>query len=248
MNCVRIYRSYEKPAVGNDETAQFALELVLPCESKAGWDSGLCITAACRFMAIGRPIVRIFDICDRNCRLGIYDLVVCRAAFVSVIIRSNLQGHSIFMFRSQGTESAQLCLGVARAIVGRSVNKSVAGHDSVKTAASYPVVCSPVLSGDINEFDAGPGRHNKLLGCLGAIASMMEPVCIYVGWELSFDLACVNVPSCKDARMTAARGSSGPGQAIDYKKVVRTIVPGRFVIGCPQCPACLGREGGQRSR
>ena len=88
------------------------------------------------------------------------------------------------------------------------IRQAVARHDPVKASAADPVMNVPVLLRRIDEFDAGPGRHDETVRRLGDVAAMVEPVRIEVRRKLDFDITGENVAAGEVAGVLAARRRS----------------------------------------
>ena len=146
-------RRHEKLAIGKHHTAEFAAQIPLPRAFQLGRDGCFCEAAARRVVAIGGPVVRIFDFW-----LSIINFTVCRAALESVSVRYFLRDLAGGGRRSQSIESIQLRLNVAGTRMLWRVNQPVRRHNTVKAGASHPVICGPVFRGRINEFDTGSRR------------------------------------------------------------------------------------------
>ena len=78
---------------------------------------------------------------------------------------------------------------VACAGVRWIVEQAVGGHCSIEAATADPVIDRPLLRFCVDEFDAGPRGQDELVGRLGAIASLVEPVGADVRGEFDLRLA-----------------------------------------------------------
>jgi len=124
----------------------------------------------------------------------------------------------------------------------RGVDQSVRRHDPVKARAPHPMMNLPGLLAEIDEFDAGPRRQEVVVGRLGPVTAVVEPIGVDVREELVFDLAGLRVAARPHARVAAAGDGGRPDQPADHQQVLRRVVPAAMMLAAPERPAGVGRK------
>ena len=238
VDAVCIDRGDKQFPIGDDRRTEFAAQLRTPRPFQAGGlDRGLHGAAARRIVPEGRPVAR-----ER-----------IDAGWICVVGRSTQQtlgvGHLAARLGCrrggrQRRETGQLRLDVAGARMLRCVDQPVAGHDAVMTGAADPVVADPVFRRMIDELDARPREEQVLVGRLGSVAAMVEPVRLHVRREFSLHFPGVQVAAGHGARIRTLGHGAIPDQAAGHQNVVRRPhVSARMMRGLPQRLPVLERQG-----
>ena len=117
-------------------------------------------------------------------------------------------------------ESVQFGFGIAGAVVRGCVGQSVAGQDSVQTAAANPVMNIPVFFFEVDKFDSGTGGDKEVIGGFGDVAAVVEPVGIDIRCEFFFDFTAARVSSGDDTGIASGGGGCAPDESINNHQVL----------------------------
>ena len=141
--------------------------------------------------------------------------------------------------RRQGVHAVQLGFRIAGTVVRRRVHQAVAGHDAVQAAAADPVIDVPVLLLEIDELDAGSRRDDEVVGGLGDVAAVVEPIGVDVRRKLDFGLARFRVAAGEDAGVLRAGRRGVPDQPAGHQQIFGRLIAGLGMRRVPQLLAVL---------
>ena len=92
----------------------------------------------------------------------------------------------------------------------------------------------PVLLLEIDKLDAGARGEEEIVGGLGDIATMVEPIGLYRGRKFDLHLAGGQVPAREKTRVAAGGSRRGPDLAIDDQQILGRLVAAAGVRSLPQ--------------
>ena len=104
----------------------------------------------------------------------------------------------------------------------------------------------PIARRQIDKFDARPRAQHVLLGRLGSVAAMMEPVGIECRRVRHFGATRPQVMPGIVAMRTAFGRRAHPDFALRDQQVLGRVVSAVRVLGRPEFLARLGRQRGHR--
>ena len=204
MQRVGIGLTYEDFATSYDGSRQSTTQRHFPLDRNCRRHRCCCIATASRIVSKRWPIarVRIFFGSQRS---------IIRTALLQASFFGNLSRYrSRWSQWCQRIEAEQLRFGITSAVVRRCISQSIAWHDAVETTATDPMMDVPVFLGWIDKFNACSRRNDEPIGCLGDVATMVEPVGFDVGRKLLLHFASSRIATSKYPRILSSRCRCAP--------------------------------------
>ncbi len=121
----------------------------------------------------------------------------------------------------------------------RRVGQPVARHHTVQATTAHPVMDVPMFLIGIDELDARSRRHQEVIGCLGDVTTMMEPIGIHVRREFFLDFARFRIATGVNARVFSRRQRCEPDQTVDDHQVLRRLIAAVGKARIPQLAAAF---------